>query len=90
MDFPRYVFTSPGKEKVKEGSYGTRLVQNDEEYEAALKAGFFATMPEAIEGAKVVKKEKAFPEEVIEKKQDIETTEEPEMAKKKGRKPKAE
>lgn len=66
MDFPRYVFTSPGKEKVKEGSYGTRLVQDDEEYEAALNAGFFSTMIEAIEGVKEVKKNETTRTELAE------------------------
>lgn len=67
MDFPRYVFTSPGKEKVKEGSYGIHLVQNEKEYEAALNAGFFSTMPEALEGAKDVKKEEVKSPEIKEK-----------------------
>lgn len=52
MDFPRYVFTSPGPEKVKEGSYGTRLVSDENEYESAIKAGFCFTMMEAINGDK--------------------------------------
>ncbi|MFA5379101.1 MAG: hypothetical protein WC455_25320 [Dehalococcoidia bacterium] len=52
MDFPRYVFTSPGPEKIKEGSYGTRLVSDQDEFDSAIKAGFFETMPEAVESTK--------------------------------------
>jgi len=48
MDFPRLVFTSPGDQQCNGGTYGYKLVADEAEYESALKAGFFATVPEAL------------------------------------------
>ena len=49
-DFPRFVFTSPGPCACQGGTYGAELVQNEKEFEAALSAGFFETVPEALAG----------------------------------------
>jgi hypothetical protein len=49
MDFPRFVFTSPGPDKCNGGTYGTELVEDKAEYDVALKAGFYSTLPEALE-----------------------------------------
>ncbi len=49
MDFPRFVFTSPGPQQCQGGTYGQELVQDQVEYDAAIKAGFCATLPEALE-----------------------------------------
>jgi hypothetical protein len=57
MDFPRYVFTSPGNLSAGWGrTYGEEIVNDEAEYEAALKAGFCGTLSEALEGAKNPKK----------------------------------
>lgn len=48
MDFPRFVFISPGKSKCQGGTYDGELVQGQSDYEAALKAGYSATLPEAL------------------------------------------
>ena len=45
MQFPRLVFKSAENHK---------LVSDAEEMQAALQAGFFATVPEALEGVKAV------------------------------------
>lgn len=60
MEFPRYVFTSPGNLSAGWGrTYGEEIVNDDAEYEAALKAGFYSTLPEAFEAAKNPKPAKA-------------------------------
>jgi hypothetical protein len=48
MDFPRLVFTSPGPNSCNGGTYGYELVKDEGEYESALKAGFFGSVPEAL------------------------------------------
>lgn len=68
MDFPRLVFTSPGPNPCNGGTYGYKLVADDDEYESALKAGFFATVPESLANAKksdkvVESKQEARPED---------------------------
>lgn len=53
MEFPRYVFTSPGNLSAGWGrTYGEEIVNDDAEYEAALNAGFYGTLAEAFEAAK--------------------------------------
>ena len=88
MEFPRYVFTSPGPEKIPGGSYGTELVNDQDEFDDAIAAGFFATMPEALEDAKKEPEEKEEPvaAESVEEK----ATEEMPSTPKRGRKPKGE
>lgn len=49
-DFPRFVFTSPGPCSCQGGTYGAELVQNEKELDAAISAGFFETVPEALAG----------------------------------------
>jgi len=57
MDFPRWVFTSPGPLECNGGTYAQELVKSKEEYDAALEADFKGTLPEALK-AKVKEKEK--------------------------------
>lgn len=52
MEYPRLVFTSPGPNKCNGGTYGHELVSDESEHEAAIKAGFFDSVPEAIEAEK--------------------------------------
>jgi len=40
MDFPRYVFTKEGEEICHLGTYGTELVGDEDELEAAKTAGY--------------------------------------------------
>lgn len=48
MEFPRFVFISPGKHECQGGTYSQELVKSQEEYDAAVKAGFSATIPDAL------------------------------------------
>lgn len=52
MDFPRVVFRCPGKARCGRGgegeTYDQVLVENVEEHAAAVKAGYFPTLPEAM------------------------------------------
>lgn len=48
MDFPRLVFISPGKLACNGGTYAHELVDTQESFDAAIKAGFFSTIPEAL------------------------------------------
>jgi hypothetical protein len=50
MDFPRLVYTSPGSEIIYSNTFGYKVVKDGDEYAAALEAGFFATLPEALKG----------------------------------------
>jgi hypothetical protein len=59
LEFPRFVFTSPGPLPCNGGTYGEKIVQDEDEHEAALKAGFFSTLPEALEDALTAPKAKA-------------------------------
>ena len=50
MEYPRFVFTSPGPLSCGHGkTYGEHLVSSDDELAAALAAGFFASLPEALD-----------------------------------------
>jgi hypothetical protein len=55
-EFPRFVFTSPGNCNCLGGTYGYELVQDETELKAALDAGFFETVPEALNPPKKVEK----------------------------------
>lgn len=57
-EYPRYVFTAPGPVGCQGGSYGSELVQDAKEHDAALEAGFFDSIPEALEAAKTPKEPK--------------------------------
>jgi len=50
MSYPRFVFKNGGPLQRAGGSYGHLLVQDETEHAAAVKAGWFETLPEAIEG----------------------------------------
>ena len=49
MEFPRFVFKDHGPHQRPGGSYDHALVESQSEMDAALKAGWFATLPEALE-----------------------------------------
>lgn len=50
MEYPRFVFTSPGPLSCGHGkTYGEHLVSSDDELAAALAEGFFASLPEALD-----------------------------------------
>ena len=48
MEFPRFVFKDHGPHQRAGGSYDHALVESQAEMDAALKAGWFATLPEAL------------------------------------------
>jgi hypothetical protein len=75
MDFPRYVFTSKSEEEECElGSYGTVIVEDKEEFDAAIKAGYKKVLTDLFEKPKpkieAIKKPKTktFKEIEVEKK----------------------
>lgn len=51
MEFPRLVFKSPGLYTCNGGTYGYVPVKDEAEYDAALAAGYSATVPEALAAA---------------------------------------
>lgn len=53
-DFPRFVFTSPGMNVCNGGTYGEEIVQNEKDMASALEAGFYETLPEALEAVKKI------------------------------------
>ena len=54
MEFPRLVYKDHGPHQRAGGSYDHALVESQAEMDAALKAGWFATLPEAIETKPVI------------------------------------
>ena len=52
LEFPRSVFVSPGDQIGGGYSFSVELVNDQDEYDAAIKAGFFPTVPEAVEAFK--------------------------------------
>jgi hypothetical protein len=55
MEYPRFVYISPGETKCVGGTFGYDLVKDEIEHKAALFAGFSDSVPEALESAKAVK-----------------------------------
>jgi hypothetical protein len=55
MEYPRFVYISPGETKCVGGTFGYDLVKDEIEHKAALLAGFSDSVPEALESAKAVK-----------------------------------
>lgn len=51
MDFPRLVYISPGKNPCQGGSFDYELAVDKANFDAALAAGYFATVPEALKAA---------------------------------------
>ena len=57
MEFPRLVYRTPGPNPMQGGSYACKPVADHEELKAALREGWFATLPEAAEGTHVIEEE---------------------------------
>lgn len=55
MEYPRFVFISPGKSKCQGGSYDGELVIDQSEFDSAIKAGFSETLPESLKVADEIK-----------------------------------
>jgi len=55
MEYPRFVYISPGLNKFPGGSFDCELVHDAIEQKAALDAGFSDTVPEALEAYKLAK-----------------------------------
>lgn len=53
MEYPALVFKCPGPHKHAKGTYDHMAVQDEDEHADKLKSGWFATLPEAIEGKQV-------------------------------------
>lgn len=53
MSYPRLVYRCPGKIQRAGGTYDHKAVEDDDEHKSALADGWFATLPEAIEGKSV-------------------------------------
>lgn len=52
MEYPRFVFISPGPNKCNGGTYGHEIVQNENEHKAAIEAGFSDSVTDALESSK--------------------------------------
>ena len=55
MEYPRFVFISPGSNKCNGGTYDHEVVPNATEHKAALAAGYHDSVPEALAALDVVK-----------------------------------
>jgi len=55
MEYPRFVFISPGSNKCNGGTYDHELVKDEKEHKAAISAGFSDTVTEALEAMAAVK-----------------------------------
>lgn len=55
MEYPRFVFISPGPHKCGGGTYDHVLVQNAKDHKDAIDAGFSDSVPDALEAAKIAK-----------------------------------
>ncbi|MCK9358161.1 MAG: hypothetical protein M0R22_13625 [Dehalococcoidia bacterium] len=55
MEYPRFVFISPGANKCNGGTYDHELVKDAAEHKAAISAGFSDTVTEALEAMAAVK-----------------------------------
>jgi len=51
MEYPRFVYISPGANKCDGGSFDCELVKDEKEHKAALAAGFSDSVPDALESA---------------------------------------
>ena len=56
MEYPRFVFISPGANKCNGGTYDHEIVKDEKEHKAALDAGFSDSVPDALESVNTVKK----------------------------------
>ena len=61
MEYPRFVFISPGRNKCAGGTYDHELVLNEKEHKAAIDAGFSDSVPESIESADMVRADESDP-----------------------------
>jgi hypothetical protein len=50
MEFPRLVYRCPGPFPRAGGTYGTKPVNTEAEFDSAVADGWFDTLPDAIEG----------------------------------------
>ena len=55
MEYPRFVFISPGSNKCNGGTYDHEVVKNASEHKSALDAGFSDSIPEALESSAIAK-----------------------------------
>ena len=54
MEFPRLVYKAPGPNSMQGGTYASMLVTDHEELKDSFRKGWFATLPEAVEGKHVI------------------------------------
>lgn len=62
MGYPRYVFKNGGPHERAGGSYNSVIVADEAEYGAAIKAGWFGNLQEAIDAPKVEQVESSINE----------------------------
>jgi hypothetical protein len=55
IEYPRFVYISPGKNACEGGSFDCELVRDEKEHKAALSAGFADSVPDALDSVEVVK-----------------------------------
>ena len=61
MEYPRFVFISPGAQKCNGGTYDHEIVQNEAEHKAAIDAGFSDSVPDALESVETIKVKRGRP-----------------------------
>lgn len=54
MEFPRLVFRSPGPDQCQGGTYAHASVADQEDFDAALAEGWYASVPEALNPPPIV------------------------------------
>lgn len=62
-DFPRMVYQAGGNEEIHGGKFATNIVNDQDELDAALAAGWHMTTPEAVEAAKPKPQAPAVPDD---------------------------
>lgn len=63
MEFPRLVYKTPGTNPMQGGTYACKAVADHEELTAALREGWYATLPEAAEGKHIIEEETEAPDD---------------------------
>jgi len=72
MEFPRLVYKTPGLNPMKGSSYSFMSVSDHEELKAALREGWFSTLPEAAEGTHVIENDSIPDDEAMPTREEME------------------
>ena len=59
VEYPRFVYISPGANKCEGGTFDCELVREEREHKAAVSAGFSDSVPEALESSDKIRADDA-------------------------------